>query len=124
MHTRSRYIVCTYICRVCYSSLSQQQSYSGYRRQFYSYYTRCGYSSRCIRYTKTYLQKHSARRPCSIRETCLTLILPDTDTDSDLGLSIGQLTIPNVIVAQGTDRATANHAVRSAYRAVQAAVVS
>ena len=113
-----------YICRVCYSSLSQQQSYSGYVRQYYSYYVRCGYNSRCPRYTKTYLQKHSARRPCSIRETCLTLILPDTDTDSNLGLSIGQLTTPNAIVARGTNRATANHAVRRAYRAVQAAAVS
>ena len=45
-------------------------------------------------------------------------------TDSGLGLSIGQLTIPNAIAARGTDRATVNHAVWRAYRAVQVVAVS
>ena len=44
-------------------------------------------------------------------------------TDSSLGLSIGQLTIPNAVAAQGTNPATVNHAVRRAYRAVQVAAL-
>ena len=55
---------------------------------------------------------------------CLNLILLDTHTNSSLGLSIGQVTIPKAIAAQGTNPATANRAVRRAYRAVQAAAVS
>lgn len=37
-------------------------------RQYYSYYVYCGYSSRCIRYTKTLtsLQKHSVMRPVKL----------------------------------------------------------
>ena len=118
-------IVCMCVYRVCYSSLSQQQAYSGYMRQQYSYYVSCSYYSRCIRYTKTRILLCRNILSCDQQNLplYLTLIL-DTHTDSSLGLSIGQLIILNAIAAQGTNRATANRAVWRAYRAVQAAAVS
>ena len=73
-YARSQFvlIVCMYVCRVCYSSLSQQQAYSGYMRQQYSYYVSCGYSSRCIRYTKTLYVYFFAETFChATSKTCL-----------------------------------------------------